>query len=326
MTRVAETPGTLQDQNVDSQNCSDSVSKGMSDFSAPGASDPLIGSSVVGYLVKGRLGSGGMGVVYEGEQTTIGKRVAIKVLRSEVSEDPTTVQRLVSEARAVNAVGHRGIIDVFAYGQMPDGRHAIVMELLDGEPLDEVLEAHRASGQLMALPDSLLILQETLAALHAAHSAGVIHRDLKPSNVFLCRQRDGSRFVKILDFGIAKLGVSQNVSAQASMLVGTPSYMAPEQASGGKVGPALDMYAVGVMSFEMLTGLDAVPRHGRPAPRRGAGVGRGLRPGAAVPLPETVADARARRVAVRASEGDQSVSYRVVCGTLADAIGRTRRR
>jgi serine/threonine protein kinase len=197
-----------------------------------------------------------MGVVYEGEQPMIGKRVAIKVLRSEFAENPEVIQRLVSEARAVNAVGHRGIIDVFAYAQMPNGQHCIVMEFLDGEPLDEVIEAHHTSGQLLPIPDSLLLLQETLSALGSAHSAGVIHRDLKPSNIFLCRQRDGARFVKLLDFGIAKLGViSGNVdAARASMMVGTPTYMAPEQAAGGLVSPALDLYAVGIMAFELLTG------------------------------------------------------------------------
>ncbi len=218
--------------------------------------DPVIGAEVSGYRVTSRLGAGGMGIVYEGQQPVIGKRVAIKVLRQEVADDPDLVQRLVAEARAVNQVGHRGIIDVFAFGQLPDGRQCIVMELLDGEPLENVLQSYAQKGQRLPLGDVLMILDEVLAALSAAHSAGVVHRDLKPSNIFLCLQRDGTKFVKLLDFGIAKLGVLSDSSAnRASMMIGTPTYMAPEQASGGRVGPQLDLYAVGVMAFELLTGM-----------------------------------------------------------------------
>ncbi len=218
--------------------------------------DPVIGTSVSGYLVKGRLGSGGMGIVYEGEQQTIGKRVAIKVLRPEVAENPDVVERLVAEARAVNQVGHRGIIDVFAFGELPDGRQCIVMEYLDGESLDAILNLYVREKRVMPIGDVLIILDEILSALAAAHAAGVIHRDLKPSNIFLCKQRDGARYVKLLDFGIAKLGVLGNSTPQsrASLMMGTPSYMAPEQARGGNIGPVMDLYAVGIMAFEMFTG------------------------------------------------------------------------
>jgi eukaryotic-like serine/threonine-protein kinase len=221
----------------------------------PSIKDPLIGTSVCGYVIKGRLGQGGMGIVYEGEQPMIGKRVAIKVLRAEIAQDPEQVQRLVSEARAVNAVGHRGIIDVFGYGELTDGRQCIVMEYLDGEPLSDLLIRNHNENRETPVLEVLLILEEILSALGGAHGAGVIHRDLKPSNVFLCKQRDGSRFVKVIDFGIAKLGViGSTPSTRASLMIGTPSYMAPEQARGGSVSPALDLYAVGVMAFEMLTG------------------------------------------------------------------------
>ncbi|MBL8939118.1 MAG: serine/threonine protein kinase [Archangium sp.] len=217
--------------------------------------DPVIGTEVSGYRVTARLGSGGMGVVYEGEQPLIGKRVAIKVLRHEIAEDPELVLRLVAEARAVNQVGHRGIIDVFGVGKLPDGRQCIVMELLDGEPLESVMRAFQVQQRVMPLLDTLFILEEVFSALAAAHTAGVIHRDLKPSNIFLCKQRDGTRFVKLLDFGIAKLGVlGSTPSTRASMMVGTPGYMAPEQASGGAVTPAMDLYAAGVVTFELLAG------------------------------------------------------------------------
>ncbi|MDP3237161.1 MAG: protein kinase [Myxococcales bacterium] len=217
--------------------------------------DPVIGTQVSGYVVKGRLGSGGMGIVYEGEQPMIGKRVAIKVLRPEIAENPDVVQRLVAEARAVNQVGHRGIIDVFGFGELPDGRQCIVMEYLDGESLEHIINTLRAEHRLMPLAEALGILDEMLSALAAAHSAGVIHRDLKPSNIFLCQQRDGTRYVKVLDFGIAKLGVmGATPQTNASLMVGTPAYMAPEQARGGMVSAALDLYAVGCIAFELITG------------------------------------------------------------------------
>ncbi len=214
--------------------------------------DPVIGVEVAGYKIVARLGNGGMGIVYEGEHALIGKRVAIKVLRHEVAENPDVVQRLVAEARAVNKVGHRGIIDVFGFGTLPDGRQCIVMEYLDGEPLEDVLQRHVRANQLLPVADVLLILDEICSALSAAHSAGVVHRDLKPSNVFLCAQRDGTKFVKLLDFGIAKLGAAGGI--QSSIVIGTPTYMAPEQAAKGLVTPALDLYSLGVMAFELLAG------------------------------------------------------------------------
>jgi serine/threonine protein kinase len=222
---------------------------------APRFNDPVIGASVDGYVVKSRLGTGGMGIVYEGEHKVIGKRAAIKVLRPEFSEDPKQLQRLVAEARAVNEVGHRGIIDVFGYGQLPDGRQCIVMEYLDGKPLEEVLKDHKKAGTKMPITEVLEVLDEVLSALNAAHSAKVVHRDLKPSNIFLVFQRD-ARFVKLLDFGIAKLGAlgGSTPVSRASMIAGTPTYMAPEQARGAAAAPTMDLYSVGIMAFEMLTG------------------------------------------------------------------------
>ncbi len=247
-------------------------------YPTKGIKDALVGSTVSGYVVKGKIGSGGMGIVYEGEQPIIGKRVAIKVLRPEIAENPEQVKRLVEEARAVNTVGHRGIIDVFGFGEVSDGRQCIVMEFLDGEALMDLLARNLKEHRAMPIAEVMVILEEVLSALGAAHGAGVIHRDLKPSNIFLCRQRDGSRYVKILDFGIAKLGVHGTTpQTQASMLVGTPSYMAPEQARGGMISPSLDLYAVGVIAFEMITGqlpflgnsvVEVLMKHAEEAPRR----------------------------------------------------------
>jgi serine/threonine protein kinase len=227
----------------------------MTDFD-PGATqvrDPIVGAYLGEYQVTGVLGEGGMGVVYRGVQPEIGKPVAIKVLRWELARDPNQMQRLLAEARAVNAIRHRGIVDIFGFGKLDDGRQYLVMELLEGETLDRLI----AKGPI-APGVALQILDETLDALDAAHGVGVIHRDLKPSNVFLVTNHRGERWVKLLDFGLAiKASVPGSTTPQthASMMLGTPGYMAPEQASGREVGPGTDLYATGVIAFEMLTGV-----------------------------------------------------------------------
>jgi serine/threonine protein kinase len=220
----------------------------------PPTRDPLIGMKLGEYELRSRIGVGGMGFVYDGIQPLIGKRVAVKVLRPELAQAPEQVARLLAEARAVNAIRHRGIIDIFGFGQVPDGRQYIVMEFLDGQPLD----AYLAEKQRLPPTEALSILDEVLAALGAAHGAGVVHRDLKPSNIFLVREPGGTRYVKLLDFGLAKQGQSgaaaRTAQTRTDMVVGTPEYMAPEQARGQAVGPMTDLYAMGVVTFEMVTG------------------------------------------------------------------------
>ncbi|MCP3105522.1 serine/threonine protein kinase, partial [Myxococcus sp. K15C18031901] len=223
------------------------------DAGAEATRDPLIGLKLGEYELRSRVGVGGMGLVYEGIQPLIGKRVAVKVLRPELAHSTEQVERLLAEARAVNAIRHRGIIDIFGFGQVPDGRQYIVMEFLEGQALDAVL----AEKVRLPVPEALSILDEVLAALAAAHGAGVVHRDLKPSNIFLVRQPDGSRYVKVLDFGLAKRGqgpTGRTAQTRTDMVVGTPEYMAPEQARGQEVGPMTDLYALGVVSFEIVTG------------------------------------------------------------------------
>ncbi|MBN1206143.1 MAG: protein kinase [Myxococcaceae bacterium] len=220
----------------------------------PPTRDPLIGMKLGEYELRSRIGVGGMGFVYDGIQPLIGKRVAVKVLRPELAQAPEQVARLLAEARAVNAIRHRGIIDIFGFGQVPDGRQYIVMEFLDGQPLD----AYLAEKSRLPPTEALSLLDEVLAALGAAHGAGVVHRDLKPSNIFLVREPGGTRYVKLLDFGLAKQGQSgaagRTAQTRTDMVVGTPEYMAPEQARGQAVGPMTDLYAMGVVTFEMVTG------------------------------------------------------------------------
>jgi serine/threonine-protein kinase len=183
----------------------------------------------------------------------IGKQVAIKVLRPELAADPVAVKRLLEEARALATAKHRGIVDILGFGTLPHGeRQYLVMEYLEGEGLDQVM--HQAGA--LAPIEAVRLLEEILAAIGAAHSAGVLHRDLKPSNVFLVRQT-GTRFVKLLDFGMAKRtapGQEMSQMTTKGLAVGTPHYIAPEQAAGKKVGPPTDLYSIGVIAFEMVTG------------------------------------------------------------------------
>jgi serine/threonine-protein kinase len=214
--------------------------------------DPLVGSRLGEYEVLEPIGEGGMGVVYRGVHPLIKKRVAIKVLKPGASTDASHVKRLLAEAEAVNSIGHRNIVDIFGLGQLADGRPYIVMELLEGEPLDAYLRANRR----LPLHEVLTLLLEIASPLAAAHAKGVIHRDLKPSNVFLCQQAEGGRYVKLLDFGLAKKALEGGSSSQTSqhVIAGTPDYMAPEQARARPVSARTDIYAFGAMGYEMLTG------------------------------------------------------------------------
>jgi serine/threonine-protein kinase len=227
----------------------------VSDDAPPPLIDPLIGAQVGEYQIIEPVGEGGMGVVYRGIQPIIKKRVAIKVLKPQVAGDDQQVRRLIAEAESVNAIGHRGIIDIFGLGTLSDGRPYIVMEFLDGEALDVWLQ--KQPGGRVPLITALELLLEVCAPLAAAHRANVIHRDLKPSNVFICRQADGTRFLKILDFGLAQraVGIDGNTKqTNQSVVSGTPDYMAPEQARGLSISPRSDVYALGVMAFELFTG------------------------------------------------------------------------
>ncbi|MGV3620002.1 MAG: serine/threonine protein kinase [Archangium sp.] len=211
--------------------------------------DPLLGRMLGEYLVSEALSRGGMGAVYRGEQPVIGKKVAIKVLLPDAAEDPEQMNRLLEEARAVNAIRHPNIIDIFSFGSLPDGKHYFIMELLDGLPLNELL----AEKGKLSPAEVVIILDQTMSALGAAHSAGVIHRDLKPANLFVTTLPDHSWHVTVLDFGLAKrLGASSSTSP--NLVMGTPGFMAPEQIRGQTITPRTDLYAMGVVAWLLLTG------------------------------------------------------------------------
>jgi eukaryotic-like serine/threonine-protein kinase len=212
------------------------------------------GETVGQYVIEGKLGRGTFGDVYRAIQPLIGKQVAIKILSHKYSGDPMIVSRFIAEARAVNQIRHRNIIDIFSFGQLPDGRHYHIMELLAGTALDEHL---RAQGRLSPV-EAILVLRPIARALDAAHAAGIAHRDLKPANVFLARDEDGKPFPKLLDFGIAKLmtdEVPRQHQTATGMAVGTPDYMSPEQCQGADVDHRTDVYAFGIMAYQLMTGV-----------------------------------------------------------------------
>jgi serine/threonine-protein kinase len=212
------------------------------------------GSHVGGYRIDGILGEGGMATLYAATHAVIGKRVALKVMHAPLSFDPIAVERFKIEARAVNAIDHPNIVDVFAFGELPDGRCYLVMELLSGETLYQLLERRR-----VRLDEAIAILEQVSEALAAAHGSGVIHRDVKPENLFVLEMRGDRRPVKLLDFGVAKLvgGLHASRLTETGCVMGTPLYMSPEQICGRGVDGRADVYSLGVVAYEMLTG--AVP-------------------------------------------------------------------
>jgi eukaryotic-like serine/threonine-protein kinase len=225
--------------------------------------DDLIGTLVAGrYRVAERLGQGGMGNVYLAVHEAIEKKIALKVLRLEFSIKPDLVTRFQQEAISASRVKHPGVLDVFDFGRLDNGCFFIAMELLEGRDLADELERRHVLGADRALRIGLQICR----ALAAAHSQGVVHRDLKPENVYLHETPDGEELIKIVDFGIAQLRSNEELAAQQTerrrltrtgMIFGTPEYMSPEQALGKTVDRRADVYAAGIILFEMLTG--AVP-------------------------------------------------------------------
>jgi eukaryotic-like serine/threonine-protein kinase len=208
------------------------------------------------YRIVRLLGEGGMGAVYEGENTRIHRRVAIKVLHANVAAQGEAVARFEREAQAAGRIGSDHIVEVLDLGALASGDRYLVMEYMDGEGLGERIKQR---GRLT--PQELQpIAHQLLIGLSAAHGAGIIHRDLKPDNVFLLKSRGGhADFVKLLDFGISKFnqlsGDSGFSMTRTGAVMGTPYYMAPEQAKGARdLDHRVDLYAVGVILYEALTG------------------------------------------------------------------------
>jgi len=195
-----------------------------------------------------------MGSVWLAEHIALGRRAALKMLHSEFSNRPDIVTRFFNEARAAASIADPGIVQIFDFGQHVDGSAYIVMEMLDGEPLDRRLKRDGA----LSLADGLRLMRQVASTLDAAHARGIIHRDLKPENIFIVRDPEvpGGERTKVLDFGIAKLaGEHAGVKTQTAAMMGTPKFMSPEQCRGaGQVDQRSDVYALGCVLFTLVVG------------------------------------------------------------------------
>ena len=211
--------------------------------------DPFIGKTIAGcYVIEDMLGEGGMSTVYRARHKLIDRPCAIKVMNPVLATDANVRERFRREARSTQAIAHPNVIEIFDQGEMEDGIPYIVMERLDGSTLSTLVDAGA-----IAPPQSLPIMIQIARGIARAHDLGVVHRDLKPDNIFICRRPDGGDLVKILDFGIARSRADTRLT-NAGELFGTPQYMAPERITSGEAGPSVDLYALGVIFYEMATG------------------------------------------------------------------------
>ncbi len=215
--------------------------------------DNLLGRKIGNYVLKSIIGSGGMGTVYCALHPTLGKQVAIKVLKQTLADDHVSINRLIDEARASASVGHENIVEVYDTGETFDGITYIVMEMLNGETLDEIL---KRDGRLSP-QEVVQIAKQICAGLGAAHQQGIIHRDIKPQNIFICTSNTGEKRIKILDFGIAKLLDAMRRTSPKTVtgaVIGTPHFMSPEQARGAAIDGRSDIYSLGIVLYLALSG------------------------------------------------------------------------
>ncbi|HLU65150.1 MAG TPA: serine/threonine-protein kinase [Kofleriaceae bacterium] len=220
----------------------------------PRRGEPFVvrpGVQIGEYVVEERVARGGMGTIYAARHPVLGRRAAIKVVHSELAHRADLLERLVREAQAVNLIRHPNIVDVFSIGTLPDGRGYFVMEWLDGGTLARHIKER---GGRLSLAEAAALLDQVFDAMSAAHAAGIVHRDLKPQNIFLEDRGEAGLCVKVLDFGIAKLTGLGVEGTATGILMGTPGYLAPEQARTSQVDHRADVYALGVVAFEMLCG------------------------------------------------------------------------
>lgn len=211
--------------------------------------DPLIGKTIAGcYVIDDLLGEGGMSTVYRAQHKLVDRPCAVKVMKQALATDANVRERFRREARSTQTIAHPNVIEIFDQGEMENGVPYIVMELLAGATLSKLVDAG-PMPPARALP----IMIQIARGIARAHDLGVVHRDLKPDNIFVCERADGRDLVKILDFGIARSRADSRLTS-AGELFGTPQYMAPERITSGEAGPSVDLYALGIIFFEMATG------------------------------------------------------------------------
>ncbi len=216
--------------------------------------DPLLGTILLEqFRIEEQIGTGGMGTVYRAHQTTVGRDVAIKVLRAELARDEQAVFRFEREARVAISLDHPNLVRVFLSGRLPDGRLYIVMELLEGRSLAAELDEHGSPS----LERALIMTMKLCAGLGAVHAAGIVHRDIKPENVYLVRRGSDADFVKLVDFGIARVLQADGIgptTTQSGRVFGTATYISPEAATGEETDERSDIYSLGVLTYQLLTG------------------------------------------------------------------------
>ncbi|MGB5702316.1 MAG: protein kinase [Polyangiales bacterium] len=216
--------------------------------------DPLLGAVLLEqFRVEQQIGVGGMGTVYRAHQTTIDRDVAIKVLRPELARDEQAVARFEREARLCTSLDHPNLVRVFLSGRLPDGRLYIVMELLEGRSLSDELDEQGPPS----LERAVIMIMKLCAGLGAVHAAGIVHRDIKPENVYLVRRGRDNDFVKLVDFGVARVLAGDGVgptTTQNGRVFGTATYISPEAATGDETDHRSDIYSLGVLSYQLLTG------------------------------------------------------------------------
>ncbi|HEY6878193.1 MAG TPA: protein kinase, partial [Polyangiales bacterium] len=293
------------------------------------ATDALIGR-IIGdaYVIQDLLGVGGMGRVYRAEQRALGRVVAIKVVHQHLLQDRETVSRFYTEARAASSLNHPNSVSVFDFGRTDDGMLYLVMEYLRGKDLAHVMheEAPLPISRIVDLSIGVL------GALGEAHARGVVHRDLKPENVIIERPRGGGDLVKVVDFGLAQIRGVEPAEAARGLVAGTPDYMAPEQARALEVDGRGDLYALGVVMFELLTGrlpfvadtpskmmlrhvVDPIPNPQEIAPYRGI----------PEPLVQVVLKALQKEPTMRFQDADEmAVALRAVAAGLRASADRVR--
>jgi len=225
--------------------------------------DPLLGSVLLEqFRIDEQIGTGGMGTVYRAHQTTVGRDVAIKVLKAELARDEQAVFRFEREARLAISLDHPNLVRVFLSGRLSDGRLYIVMELLEGRTLAEELE----QKGLPSIERALIMVMKLCAGLGAVHAAGIVHRDIKPENVYLVKRGRDEDFVKLVDFGIARVLEAEGMgptTTQSGRVFGTATYISPEAATGEETDQRSDIYSLGVLTYQLLTG--ALPFEGKTA-------------------------------------------------------------